>query len=229
MAPTNHQQHLFYAWRDRLVAALMHEHVIVPEGASDSAWLEALETAIELRQDWESVTSEPTRFGTFVGVAPTHDAKIAETYTIARAVHSRISCLVDGDGEGLNYLAEVRGLPSPPAVLFVWPTDWAMEHVIAWIAAADSAQSLPLLQAALDIPFPDTAALAAFLLQHKSYAPVHMAVAEILAGVVACRVRAVELLNDIADVARQAPGPRTHLSMWAAQSTPQTKVWRLKA
>jgi predicted ATP-dependent endonuclease of OLD family len=68
--PTNHEQHLLFAWRERLIAALMHEHVLIPEGVSDVAWLEALQNAIELRQDWSSV-AEGTRFGTFVGIVPT--------------------------------------------------------------------------------------------------------------------------------------------------------------
>lgn len=228
VAPTNHQQHLFYGWRDRLVAALMHEHVIIPEGASDSAWLEALETAIELRQDWASVTSAPTRFGTFIGVAPTNDARVADTYTVARGVHDRVSCLVDGDGEGLSYLAQVKALPAPPAIVFVWRNGWAMEHVITWIAEADSTAILPLAATAFNVALPDTAALTAYLLQNKSYVPVHKGMAELLAGIPACRARAEALLNDMADVACQATGQRTHLAVWPEQSTPETTVWRLQ-
>jgi putative ATP-dependent endonuclease of the OLD family len=43
--PTNHQQHLLYAWRQRLVAALMHQCALIPEGVADVAWLEALQVA----------------------------------------------------------------------------------------------------------------------------------------------------------------------------------------
>jgi putative ATP-dependent endonuclease of the OLD family len=46
--PSNHEQHLFFAWRQKLVEALMHDHVLVPEGVSDVAWLEALQSVIEM-------------------------------------------------------------------------------------------------------------------------------------------------------------------------------------
>ena len=225
--PSNHKQHLFYGWRDRLVAALMHEHVIVPEGQSDVTWLDSLQTAIELRQEW-TTAGETTRFGTFVGVVPTTDAKISETYEVARAVHSNVVCLVDGDAEGENYLAQVRALAPPPATIFIWSAGWAMEHVVSWIADADPERSLPALATALNIALPDSSALSAHLLNFKSYVPVHSTTAEVLAAVPACRARAAELLNDIADVARRAQGERTHLAFWPEESTDYTQVWRLQ-
>ena len=227
VAPSNHKQHLFYAWRDRLVAALMHEHVIVPEGESDVAWLDALQTAIELRQEW-TTAGGTTRFGTFVGVVPTTDAKISETYEVARAVHGDVHCLVDGDREGTNYLAQVRALATPPATIFTWATDWAMEHVVSWIADADPGRSLPALETALGTGLPDRDALSAHLLHFKSYVPVHSSTAEVLAAVPACRARATELLNDLADVARRTHGAPQHLALWREQSTDDTRVWRLQ-
>ena len=227
VAPSNHKQHLFYGWRDRLVAALMHEHVIVPEGQSDVAWLDALQTAVELRQEW-TTGEETTRFGTFVGVVPTTDAKIAETYEVARAVHGDVLCLVDGDAQGKNYLAQIRALAAPPATVLIWSDGWAMEHVVSWIADADPGQSLPTLASAFNTALLNTAALSEHLLRFKSYLPVHSATAEVLAAVPACRARATALLNDIADVARRAQGEREHLALWAEESTEYTQVWRLQ-
>lgn len=225
--PTNHEQHLFFAWRDRLVAALMHEYVLIPEGASDVAWLEALQTAIELRQDWKSVTDEPTRFGTFVGVVPTVDAKVASTYRVAHAVHSDVLCLVDGDAEGLGYLATVKALPRPPRLVFVWPENWCTEHVVGWLTAAGADTSLAEVGKALGIVFDDFGALSAYLETRKSYAPAHHGVCEVIARIPACRTRTAALLNDIADVARGAEGTRLHLALWAEQSNEATHVWRL--
>ena len=226
--PSNHEQHLFYAWRDRLVAALMHEYVVIPEGVSEAAWLDALQTAIELRQEWKGVGQEPTRFGTFVGVAPTADAKVAETYRVARAVHDAVLCLVDGDDAGLGYLASVKKLSEPPRVVFIWPDGWTLESVVTWIAEADAVAARAALGNALDVSFADGEAITQHLLSLKSYAPAHVAVAEVLARFTSCRSRAVELLNDIADVARNAAGNRKHLVRWPEQSTGQTAVWRLK-
>ena len=169
----------------------------VARGARNGHWL---------RQEWTSISSVPTRFGTFIGVAPTIDAKIVDTFSVASAVHSGVLCLVDGDSAGLGYLSDLKALSAPPSTVFVWPEDWAMEHVVAWVADADSMCSMPALQTALGAPFGDTAAFVTFLLAHKSYVPVHNATSEALAGIPPCRARVAELLNDLADVARQAEG-----------------------
>jgi putative ATP-dependent endonuclease of the OLD family len=227
VAPTNHQQHLFYGWRDRLVAALMHEYVIVPEGSSDCAWLDTLETAIELRQTWQGPGGEPTRFGTFVGVTPTVDARVADTYGIAQAVHGNVLCLVDGDPAGLGYVGALQALNAPPRVVFAWPDGWCMEDVIVWFADASWATASAAIGASLGETVVDGPSLRTHLLAHKNYAPLAVAVAEALAGIPACRTRISNLLNDIADIARNAPGARTHVQADVALSTPQTAVWRL--
>lgn len=227
-APSNHEQHLFYGWRNRLVAALMHEHVLVPEGVSDVAWLDGLQTAIELRQDWKGVGDEPTRFGTFVGVAPTADAKVGETYQIAQRVHSNVLCLVDGDPAGIGYLAGLKELTPPPKIVFVWPDGWTMENVVAWIADANGAEALSALGTALGTTFSNGAALKLHLEGHKTYMPLHECVAEVLAGIAECRTLIAELLNDIADVSRGAQGPPKHFVPWPQQTTVTTHVWRLK-
>ena len=106
--PTNHQQHLLYAWRQKLVAALMHDRVLIPEGVSDVAWIEALQTALELSQSWDHAGAAPSLLSTFVGIVPTSDAKVAETLGFVSAVHGRPSILLDGDSEGRRYFDEVR-------------------------------------------------------------------------------------------------------------------------
>lgn len=229
VAPTNHEQHLFFAWRDRLVAALMHEHVLIPEGASDVAWLDGLQSAVELRQDWASVADEPTRFGTFVGVVPTVDAKVANTYAVAQGVHNDVLCVVDGDGDGLGYLATVKALPRPPRLVFVWPKDWCTEHVVGWIVGAGADVALSAVSEALGVTFAGSDSLSAYLQTKKSYAPVHQSLCEVIARVPACRARTVELLNDLADIARGADGVRTHFALWVEQSSATTQVWRLGA
>ena len=206
---TNHEQHLLFAWRERLVAALMHEHVLVPEGVSDVAWLEALQNAIELRQDWESV-AEGTRFGTFVGIVPTVDAKMADTFTLTQPVHGDVLCLVDGDKDGEHYLKTLLSLSIAPRVIYAWPYGWSIERVIAWLAEADAAQAHFALSSALGAPIGDSDSLTKLLLQRKSYAPTQQIVCQLLAGITSCRDRATELLNDMADIARQSDAKPKH-------------------
>jgi hypothetical protein len=226
--PTNHEQHLFYGWRDRLVAALMHEYVLVPEGISDLAWLEALQTSIELRQQWAAAGDESLSFGSFVGITPTADAKVVETFRVTSKVHDGVVCLVDGDGPGHGYISDLGALTPKPRVVLVWPDGWTIENVVGWIASADTAVVLPLLSIALEAALADIPALQACLLTKKSYSPTHQKTAEILSGNAACRARIAELLNDVTDVARQAPGTRKRFVHWPEKSAGQMQVWRFQ-
>ena len=197
--PTNHQQHLFFAWRQRLVAALMHDCVLVPEGISDLAWLEALQTALESKQDWDIEGPQPTRFGTFVGVVPTIDAKIVDTLRIVQNVHSRPTALLDGDTAGRTYFDSIRQLQSRPRVVVFWPEDWSIERVVGWIAVADEPSSLPALARALGQTLNSLEDLTQYLLSRKSFAPTHETVATVLMSIEACRERTGLLLSSLSD------------------------------
>lgn len=200
--PTNHQQHLLYAWREKLVAALMHELVLIPEGVSDVAWLEALQTSLELHQGWRDPEAHVSRFSTFVGIIPTIDAKIADTFAVIKEVHRRPCILLDGDDDGRRYFDAVRVLTPPPMCVVFWPPGWTMESAISWIAAADEAEMLTALSRALGIGVRDCEGLTAYLLTRKSYAPTHENTAVTLMANPACRARAARLLNALCAVFR---------------------------
>ena len=225
--PTNHQQHLLYAWRQRLVAALMHECVLIPEGVSDVAWLEALQTALEVHQGWQVDAGGVPLLSTFVGVVPTIDAKIADTFALVSAVHTRPCILVDGDNEGRGYFDAVKVSNPPPRSVVFWPQGWAMEHVVSWIAGADEAAMLAALGTALGTLFADAQALTAHLLTQKSYAPTHESAAVTLMASAACRVRAAQLLNALCDVLRDPANANTPLFVrLPADSTATMHVFR---
>lgn len=225
--PTNHQQHLLFAWRQKLVAALMHECVLIPEGVSDVAWLESLQTALELHQGWQDVDNDAPLLSTFVGVVPTIDAKIADTFALVRAVHARPCILVDGDNDGRGYFDAVKTSNPPPSAVVFWPQGWAMEHVVSWIARADEAAMLAALATALGTPFADTQALTAHLLTQKSYVPTHESAAVVLMGNAACRGRTVQLLNALCAVLRDPGNANSPLfTRIAADSTADMHVFR---
>jgi energy-coupling factor transporter ATP-binding protein EcfA2 len=225
--PTNHQQHLLFAWRQKLVGALMHECVLIPEGVSDVAWLEALQTALELHQGWQDAGDGAPLLSTFVGVVPTIDAKIADTFALVSAVHARPCILVDGDNDGRGYFDAVKTSNPPPRAVVFWPQGWAMEHVVAWIAGADEAAILAALGAALGTPFADMQALTNHLLTQKSYAPTHESAAIILMGNAACRARAAQVLNALCAVLRDPANANTPLfTRIAADSTADMHVFR---
>lgn len=203
-APTNHQQHLVFAWRERLVAALMHAYVLVPEGASDVSWIEALQSAVELQQAWSS-NSDAASFGTFIGVAPTADGKVVDTFRLASSVHQEVLCLVDGDQAGELYLSRLADLPIPPRVVFVWPADWAIEHVLGWIIDAGGPEVIAAISGALGVSVKNGSELVDLLQQRKTYAPTQLLVSQLLGATPACCQRVADLLNAMADIARGNP------------------------
>jgi energy-coupling factor transporter ATP-binding protein EcfA2 len=209
--PTNHQQHLLYAWREKLVAALMHECVLIPEGVSDVAWLEALQTALELHQDCQDPEGVAPLLSTFVGIVPTIDAKIADTLALVRAVHSRPCILLDGDNEGRAYFDLVRTSDPAPCCVVFWPEGWAIEHVVSWIACADEPAMLLAVGAVLGRDFANRQALSAHLITKKSYAPTHESAAITLMANASCRDRATQLLNALCDVLRDPANANTPL------------------
>ena len=225
--PTNHQQHLLYAWRQRLVAALMHECVLIPEGISDVAWLEALQTALDQYESWEDAENGAPLLSTFVGVVPTIDAKISDTFALVSAVHSRPCILVDGDNDGRGYFDAVKVRTPSPHCVVMWPQGWAMEHVISWIAGADEAATLVALAAALGTPLTDREALTTHLLTQKSYAPTHETAAVTLMANAACRARAAQLLSALCEVLRDPVDAQTPLfTRIEADSTATMHVFR---
>jgi putative ATP-dependent endonuclease of the OLD family len=189
----------------------MHELVLIPEGVSDVAWLETLQTSLELNQDWEDTGDGAALFSTFVGVVPTIDAKIADTFALINGIHSRTCVLVDGDNDGRGYFEAVRGSNPPPRCVVFWPQGWPMESVVSWIAGADEAAMLGALGAALGTQFIDRPALTAYLLTQKSYAPTHENVAVTLVANRACRARAAQLLNALCAVLRDPVNADTAL------------------
>lgn len=180
----------------------MHEFVLIPEGVSDVAWLETLQTALEQHQGWEDTQANTQLLSTFVGIVPTIDAKIADTFAFVSAVHAQPCILVDGDHDGRGYFDSVKTSNPPPHCVIFWPNGWAMEHLVSWIAAADEAAMLAVLGTALGTPFADPSALITHLLTKKSYAPTHENTAITLMANEACRTRTSQLLNALCNVLR---------------------------
>ena len=227
--PTNHQQHLLYAWRQKLVDALMHECVLIPEGVSDVAWLEALQAALESHQDWQTVGDNTRLLSTFVGIVPTNDGKVADTFFLVARVHSCPSILVDGDDDGHRYFEAVKAATPPPRCVIFWPQNWAIEHVVTWIASADEADTLAALGTVLGENFPNTQALTDYLLRKKSYAPTHESVAVTLMANAACRTRATKLLDALCDVLRDpVNGDSPFFEHSVTESNSEMYVFRFK-
>lgn len=121
--------------RGDVVSALMHEHVLIPEGETDYDLLGMLLRAAEISD--VAIADLATAFGTAVGIIPTHDAAVVTTYTTLAACHPRVACVVDGDDAGKGYVASLSALDHPPGTIFMWPNSWAIEDMICWLVGHD--------------------------------------------------------------------------------------------
>ncbi|BEV17789.1 AAA family ATPase [Herbaspirillum sp. DW155] len=90
------QRKLFQMMRVEVMTSLMHPHVIVPEGRADYYLLRTILRSVVLGDGW--IAEESPTFGLEIGVVPTEDAKVIETYGALSRLHGAVCCLVDGDG-----------------------------------------------------------------------------------------------------------------------------------
>lgn len=120
--------------RAKVVEALMHHKVLIPEGRNEYEWFRLLVDAVETG-DRALTTghSEISPFGAVVGVVPTHAAAIMETYERLRELRSGVCAIVDGDQAGNDYIRSLIKLDVPPGVIIQWPVDWKIENVICWV------------------------------------------------------------------------------------------------
>jgi len=132
VAATNTERGLFLSDRDDTVSAIMHRHVLVPEGKFDAIWCVLLSRICDVNS-----TADPVDFTHEVGVVPTRDAKVVDTFKLLSAVHPCVVCLVDGDAAGDEYIRALASLPSPPRAIIRWPDGWAIESVVSWLVEGD--------------------------------------------------------------------------------------------
>lgn len=191
---------LFLTERVATVSAVMHPAVIIPEGKFDASWLRLfgrIADLTELPTDPQGAT-----FTHVVGVIPTKDARINETYRDLSIVHPALSCLVDGDQSGNNYKSALSGGPSPCPRIIQWPNGWEIEDVVTWVCNAD-----PSIIAHADlVPYnvpADFAELASFLKSPaaKTDEILHLTLADLIVTRPACSRRVRHVLSVVAAIA----------------------------
>jgi putative ATP-dependent endonuclease of the OLD family len=194
----------FYQNRYAMLAALLHESVLIPEGRSDHGLLTSVGYALDLRQTWAEST--PPSFALEVGVVPTEDAKVVETCPLISRVHDRVCCLVDGDEDGDRYAEHLRALPDPPRQILQWPRGWAIEKAVGWVAEADA---VGIMRNLGELATPPTSVddLVNALIANKAKPIVYEIVASAIAETPACAAKANELLGAIALVCAGKPTP----------------------
>jgi hypothetical protein len=141
---------LFHNERTRVIEALMHHRVLIPEGRGDREWLRLL---CDLAETGDAAFGVPPAdnapFGAVVGVVPTPDSAVAETFRLLGHLRGGFIALVDGDAAGKTKVMELVAMASPPEIILQWQDGWEIEDAIAWILAADAPAAMPVLKSRL--------------------------------------------------------------------------------
>jgi hypothetical protein len=211
-ATPNAIRKLFQLNRIETIAALMHDVVAVPEGRLDYDWLRIIVKGVDLKQDW---TIEGTRFSSFVGVVPTHDASVVATVAAILPLHPRTHAIVDGDAAGVQYTNTLLAAGAyEPASILRWPHEWTIEDVIGWVLSADALGALAFLRETVT-PIRTIPELVGRLKSTdrangglKGDQMAIEAVAEAISNVATCRGRATEWLEAVTDALLGNPTPR---------------------
>lgn len=196
-AAPNWKRKLFHHSRIEVLSALMQPSMLIPEGKADFHLLRAILRPLMLTEGW---FASRAAFGIEVGVVPTEDAKVIETHQAMARLHERVCCLVDGDGEGLQYATGLLALHPPPFAIIRWHDGAMIEDVIGWILMADEAAVVAAL-VEMAHPAPTSVSeIVAYLKSHKMDMVAYEYVADAVANSLTCRARATDLLGGIASI-----------------------------
>lgn len=210
---TNAVRKLFQLNRVDTITALMHDVVLIPEGRTDYDWIRLLLRIVDACQGW--TVNEESFFSSHVGLVPTHDAAVVESYNSLSSLHPKVTCLVDGDADGLGYAGQLTALATPPEVVLRWPDNWMIEDIVGWIIQpdfetivgilGDSIQPVPTSIEDLVSRLKSTDRVNGGLKQDfLSYETISEAISQSLL----CCQRARELLNSLTDVLLGKENPR---------------------
>ena len=151
---TNARRKLFQDDRARLVEALMHHRVLIPEGRSEYEWFRLLSDVLETGDiALDAPDCDALAFGTVIGVVPTHDGAVAGVYDALRTLRRGLVPLVDGDDAGATKIVEVQGSEPMPELILRWRDRWTMEDAMGWILKGDEEAAIAELRGRIDREF----------------------------------------------------------------------------
>lgn len=201
---SNARRKLLHEDRARLVEALMHHRVLIPEGRSEYEWFrllsEVLETGELALQDTDGDTPA---FSTVIGVVPTHDGKVADVYDALRTLRRGFVPLVDGDHAGSEKIGQLRA--SDPVLRFAlrWRDGWTIEDAIGWILKGAEGDAVAEIKARLDRSFETIDDLVALFKidsgpgRLKTDYLAYEEIATVIGHLPGCRERAAVLLKSV--------------------------------
>lgn len=194
----NWKRKFFQHSRVDVLTALMQPSLLIPEGKADFHLFKSILKPLMLTEGWNA--NMPLAFCTEVGVLPTEDAKVVETYDAMARVHPRVCCLVDGDRDGVRYETELLAAQFPPFAILRWQDGAMIEDAVGWILMADEAGIVASLVEGMQ-PAPESVAeVVARLKEKKVDIVTYEAVADAIVKSGPCRARAADLFGGLACV-----------------------------
>lgn len=228
------QRKLYLDDRSRIVDALMHHRILVPEGRGDHEWLRLLSDLVETGEHaFGETPDDSTPFGAVVGVVPTHSSAVQATYEELRRLHRGVVPMVDGDIEGQRKLAGLLEASNPPKIVLTWRDGWEIEDAVMWILSADETAVLPSLNERLNWSATSVAdVLEKFKTKDgpgraKTDYLAYEEIASVIRDSAACRGRARFLLNAITRAALGTHEGCAGLVKDEEKSTTSTTVLRI--
>ncbi len=194
----NWQRRFFQHSRVDVLSALMQPSLLIPEGKADFHLLRCILRPLMLTAGW--LETMPRQFGIEVGMVPTEDAKVVETYDNMNRLHKQVCCLVDGDADGFRYIQALREKPTPPAAIIRWSDGQMIEDAIGWILFADGDTVVGKLADLCTEPPNSVADIVEYIKSKKVDLIAYESIAEAIATTPSCRARAADLLGGLACV-----------------------------
>jgi predicted ATPase len=193
----NWKRKLFQHSRVDLLSALMQPTLMIPEGRADFHLFRCLLKPLMMSQRW---TETMTRsFPTEVGVIPTEEAKVIETFLLLRRLHPRVVCIVDGDAAGKEYAKELQQLTEVPAAIIRWTDDFAIEDVVQWIIDANEDAVMTKLPPVDGDRLSTSADVTRFLKARKVDIIAYEMIADAISLTEECQRRAASLFSGLAN------------------------------
>lgn len=190
------ERRFFQQNRADVLSALMYPQILVPEGKADFYLLRTVLRPLNLTEGWGLALEHA--FGLEVGVVPTEDAKVIETYRTLSRIHCGVCCLVDGDGDGLRYAAGLLAMAAPPRAIVRWNDGAMIEDAVGWILEAGGQEIIDALSGLTEPPLQSVGQVVQWLKTKKVDLVSYEIVADAIANNEACKVRAARLFSDLA-------------------------------
>ena len=220
--------------RPRVIEALMQHCVLIPEGRSEHEWFRLLADVLETgEQALDIGASDTPPFGTVVGVIPTHDSAVAETFDTLRRLRSGLVPLLDGDGAGNTTVDRLCAAEQSPDLVLQWREGWAIEDAVVWILKGAESEALSELQERIERKFSSVDEFLKLLKiqtgpgRLKSDYLAYEEVARVIGRHTGCRDRAVKLLAAFTKICLGQHDGSSLMEIDDGRSTAQCVVLRL--